>query len=496
MPDTAGGIAGLLHAALNSVPDAPAVIYRNAEVSHLMLAAAAHRLQTRFSSLGITRGTRIGLTLAPSPVFLATLLALARLGACGVPLSVSRPMAQRLTLARKFGIQGLIADDPAQALAGWPLVQVGDIGVDARDLEAARAAAASGDAGNDMAGLPWFVALSSGTTDDPKGVGLTQAQAWTRIRQSALPWDRETRVIPYEMSLGAGLFPALRTLAAGGTVIVAEDSDFQAGFGSFVARHGGTHLLMSPWMASQLADQLAGRTHAMPSVRHLWIAGGHCPRDVLQALIERATPHVWLKYASVETGVVAAVPAREALATPGLSGRLGDWVEARVLDESGRLLDHGQSGLLSFRSQGWPTGYLVAQDNADPAFRDGWYCSKDYGRLGPDRELYVEGRSEGAINIAGVRIQPEFLEQALGEKLGVHECAVFELLQPDGATHLAVAVTATDAGQAGAIEMLLAGMLGAIPGLTVQVLTVAHIPRTRMGKALRRVLKQQFTARP
>ena len=494
-PPDYSDISAILEHAVRQYPDAPAMVFQDAEVSYVTLAAAAHKLQQRFAAQGVGRGSRLGVTLAPSPVFLATLFALARLGACAVPLSAGRPLEQRLEMARKFDIQALIAEQAEQGFMGWPLIQVSDIGVGLEDFQAARAVQVrqAVEPKAELADLPWFVVLSSGTTDNPKGVALTQRQSLTRIRQSALVWNRQTRSIPYEMSIGAGLFPALRTLAVGGTVIVAQDSDFAGGFSSFVQRHQGTHLLLSPWMAAQLVAQLEGQRHAMPSLECLWISGGHCPREVLLALMERVTPHVWLKYASVETGIVAAIPAAQALQTPGLSAIVCDWVQAQVLDEDGAAVSQGQSGLLAFRAEGWPTGYWAEEDNQDQSFKDGWYRSKDYGRLGERGQLFVQGRAEGALNIAGIRVQPEYLEQLLCDKLGIGECAVLDVLLPDHAAALVVVVTQADAAKAVQIQTALAEQLGAMAKVNIRVKTIAQIPRIGLGKIARRALKVQFS---
>jgi acyl-CoA synthetase (AMP-forming)/AMP-acid ligase II len=459
-------ISRLIHQAVVDYPHATAVVFRDQSVSYLTL----------------------GITMAPSPVFLATVFALAALGACVVPLSTARSLEQRAQIAHKFNISLLMVDDATQALVGWPHMAIDNINIAQHDIDTF-AAASHRQSADDLADLPWFVVLSSGTTDNLKGVAMSQAQTWVRIGQTALVWGRDTRTVPYEMSIAAGFFPTLRTLAAGGTVVIAEDADFQAGFSQFVQRHRATHVLLSPWMAGHLVKQLEGQKLAMPTLRSLWIGGGHCPRNVLEGLLERATPHVWLKYASAETGVVAAVQARMALSTPGLSGQLGHWVEAKVLDEQGNALNNGQSGMLSFRSEGWPTRYLVDADNADKAFRDGWYHSKDYGHLGLDGLVFVQGRAEGALNLAGIRLQSDYVEQLLMDQLAVSQCAALDPLQTDGSAQLAIVITPADEPKMAGIKTLLTQTFSHIDSFTIQVLVVEAIPRNIMGKVARRELK-------
>jgi acyl-coenzyme A synthetase/AMP-(fatty) acid ligase len=107
--------------------------------------------------------------------------------------------------------------------------------------------------------------------------------------------------------------------------------------------------------------------------------------------------------------------------------------------------------------------------------------------------VFVEGRAEGALNLAGMRIQPENIEQVLAEKLGLLECAVFTLPQANGDDHLAVAITPGEAAKTSAIEALLPSLLGPAQGVRIRVVTVATIPRAGMGKIARRQLKLLFS---
>lgn len=289
--------------------------------------------------------------------------------------------------------------------------------------------------------------------------------------------------------MGAGIFPALRTLAHGGTLLIIDNADFDNDFASYVNRHQATHILLSPWMAAKLIQQLHGRKLAMPSLQYLWLGGGHCSNEVLEGLLERATPNVWVKYASVETGVIAGVHAKEALRTPGLSGKLGPWVQARVQGVDGSVLAEGQSGLLSFRSAGWPSRYVVDEDNAAGAFSGDWYCSEDLGRLGSDRSIYVEGRAGGALNFGGVRIQPEFIEDALAKQLNILECAACEQRQPDGNVHLIIAICTADSAKQAQILALLDQLLPSSQRIVKQVTVVVQILRTGMGKVARQQMR-------
>lgn len=165
-------LCSLLRQGAQLDPSKTAVLYQGAEYSYFTLALATHHLQRQFAAQGITRGTMVGITLPSSPVFLATVFALAALGACVLPLSPNRPIQQRIELAKKYRIQKLIVNHASQALANWHVLVLDNLHIDAEEAQLYQESArAQPDAS--LADAPWFVALSSGTTDNPKGVALT-----------------------------------------------------------------------------------------------------------------------------------------------------------------------------------------------------------------------------------------------------------------------------------------------------------------------------------
>jgi acyl-coenzyme A synthetase/AMP-(fatty) acid ligase len=164
-----------------------------------------------------------------------------------------------------------------------------------------------------------------------------------------------------------------------------------------------------------------------------------------------------------------------------------------VINEDGLLLPSGETGLLRFRAQGWASAYATQQDNEEKAFLEGWYQSKDYGRILPNGYLIVEGRAEGMVNVAGMRIQAEYFEDLLCARLGLKECAVFSSLGADGESQLAVALAQEDASKRDEVSQALMAHFKEFTRDTCLVFDVPQLPRTAMGKIARRQLQEQFS---
>jgi acyl-coenzyme A synthetase/AMP-(fatty) acid ligase len=478
-------------------PQAIAVVHGEQRISYLALAAGSMKLSRSLADAGIRSGDRVGVAFHSSAMAIMALFALALLGTCAVPLSWGRPPQARAAIAKRFAVQCTLADQAGAEVEGIQSLVLQRISVGQQDLQQTQSLLAESRP-EQYAGqhkMPWFIVLSSGSTGVPKGIALTQAQAWARIKQCMLEWTNDAKVLPYDLAIGAGLFPSLRALAVGGTVVVTSHQDFEAGFADFVNHHRGTHIMSSPWMAEQLLEQLERQdvVNGLPHVKYLWIAGGHCSHRVLEGLMKRATPNIWMIYASAETGILAGAPAKDILQTPGFSGYLGNWVKAKVLDEQMHELAGGDVGTMCFHAEGWPDRYAHSEDNQNSPFAKDWYRSSDQGRIDDQRRVFVHGRVDGYVNVAGMRIDPYRLEDLLAEQLNVKESAVFASLLNGAENRLTVAIRTADQGLISQIERTIHAHLQAPSHLVVAVITLDMLPRTPSGKIDRQALKRNFS---
>ncbi|NJP41094.1 AMP-binding protein [Oscillospiraceae bacterium HV4-5-C5C] len=96
-------------------------------------------------------------------------------------------------------------------------------------------------------------------------------------------------------------------------------------------------------------------------------------------------------------------PASTGVAIPGIEMKI-DRPDSQGV---GQILTRGANVML---------GYFEDPDATRAAFKDGWFCTGDLGRLGPDGELYITGRQKNVIvTDNGKNIYPEELETRLGQ---------------------------------------------------------------------------------
>ncbi|MBX9863910.1 MAG: propionyl-CoA synthetase [Hyphomicrobium sp.] len=149
-----------------------------------------------------------------------------------------------------------------------------------------------------------------------------------------------------------------------------------------------------------------------------------------------------------------------------------------------------------------PPGCLPALWNADerfgPSYTDefpGFYKTADAGFRNEDGYLFIMGRTDDIINVAGHRLSTGAMEEVLASHKDVAECAVIGAADalkgelPMGFVVLKAGVTREHADIEREIVALVRERIGPVAAFkTVRV--VARLPKTRSGKVLRGTMKK------
>jgi propionyl-CoA synthetase len=134
--------------------------------------------------------------------------------------------------------------------------------------------------------------------------------------------------------------------------------------------------------------------------------------------------------------------------------------------------------------------YIASYLSAFP----GNYLTGDGGRFDEDGYLYVMGRTDDVINVAGHRLSTGAMEEVLAAHPAVAECAVIGVHDPlkgqvpRGLVVLKSGVDAVPAVVEAELVALVRDQIGAVAALR-RVDVVAGLPKTRSGKILRRTMR-------
>ena len=135
----------------------------------------------------------------------------------------------------------------------------------------------------------------------------------------------------------------------------------------------------------------------------------------------RGPRRLWLSRAALREGRVepAGTAARGAVCLVS-SGRCLPGNELRIVDAAGSIMGPGIVGEIMVRSDSLFDGYYNRPDLTAAALRNGWYASGDLG-FSWDEELFVTGRKNDLIIVAGRNIYPEDVEECAAQHPAIRD---------------------------------------------------------------------------
>jgi propionyl-CoA synthetase len=172
-----------------------------------------------------------------------------------------------------------------------------------------------------------------------------------------------------------------------------------------------------------------------------------------------------------------------------------------VLDESGKSVGPNKMGSIVIKLP-LPPGALPTLWNADERFRDsylsvypGYYNTSDAGYLDQDGYIWVMGRTDDIINVAGHRLSTGGMEEVLASHPAVAECAVIGMKDalkgevPCGFVVLKSGIDRSPEEIEAELVALVREKIGPVAAFKLAI-TVSRLPKTRSGKILRGTMKK------
>jgi acyl-CoA synthetase (AMP-forming)/AMP-acid ligase II len=438
-------------------------------------------LAGRLASVGVGRGSRVGLVVPDGPDFLLVLLALVALGATAAPLN---PAYKRDEYA--FYLEDLEPELLLVPAGGGEAVREA-AGDSVRTLEVGalpeRRSPYEPGGADDVA----LLLHTSGTTSRPKQVPLLQrnlaASARTIAEFYALgPTDVSYVAMPlfHVHGLVASVFAAL---AGGGTVVVPRRMAPRP-FWPQLRRFGVTWFSAGPTLHQMLLERRddEGAPATLRFVRS-------CSSALAPALMERAeavygVPMLEAYGMTEASHQMASNPLPPAARKPGSVG-VATGTRIRIVDAAGRDVDGGAPGEVAISGLGVMSGYLANPEANAESFFDDWFRTGDRGVLDADGYLRLEGRLKEMILRGGENISPYEVEEALLAHPAVSDAICFGIDDEKYGERVGAAVTLT--GKAEPRELIdhCRERLAAF-----KVPEVVHvldaIPRTPTGKVQRK----------
>ncbi|MBK8453501.1 MAG: propionyl-CoA synthetase [Thiofilum sp.] len=175
----------------------------------------------------------------------------------------------------------------------------------------------------------------------------------------------------------------------------------------------------------------------------------------------------------------------------------------QILDESGQELPRGQQGYIALKLP-LPPSCLATVWGSVEKFKEsylsmfeGYYASGDGGYIDEDGYVFVMGRVDDVMNVAGHRLSTGEMEEVVGSHPAVAECAVIARDDdlkgqiPIGLVVLKTGAQINEAEFSKELAQMIRASIGAI-ACYKDTYIVQRLPKTRSGKILRKNLRQMI----
>lgn len=246
------------------------------------------------------------------------------------------------------------------------------------------------------------------------------------------------------------------------------------------------------------------KQYKMPALRTIFMAGERLDPPTLEWVKEKTQRPVVDHWWQTETGwAISGNPLglQEFPLKAGSSTKPIPGFNVQILDETGSPMMPNDQGFIVIKRP-LPPGCLATVWRNHDRFQSGYltqfpgyYVSGDGGYIDQDGYLFVMGRIDDVINVAGHRLSTGEMEEILGAHNDVAECAVIgahdELKGqvPIGFVVLKDGHYSVDNNVEKELLQKIRDEIGAVASLK-RVIVVNRLPKTRSGKVLRRTIKQ------
>lgn len=288
----------------------------------------------------------------------------------------------------------------------------------------------------------------------------------------------------------------LPIFATGGRNIVLPSPDPDRILHAFEKRDVST-IFMPPTMIYKTMAEPNIETRKFPKLRHLIYGAAPMPPEKIRQAQEVFPNALETLYGQTEaSSVCTTMSAAEMLMEENIGsvGRATPLMRVEIKDPDGNILPPGEAGEVVVRGGLTMTGYYKNPKATEEAFKDGWLHTGDGGLINENGYLFLKDRLRDVIISGGFNVYPGDVEGALVKHPDVYECVVFGAEDDHWGERVEAAVQLREGATSSAEDIIAHAkeQLGSVKA-PKSIHLVDDLPRSAVGKVLRREIKDRFS---